>query len=227
MLALPVLVQHRDEIALKIGKDWESLATFIGITSQEVDDIRDTYSGSPQRQRQAMMNRWEQLHGSEATYLKLIEGLEQIGRRDLTEISVCMFMKIVCTSQTQHREGLIEISGKVVGTPSLHSQYPQASKPETLPLRNPLSYSSLLDHKLSASNQYAMGVYGAQSEPAKKCVDLPGKMFLDSLPCEHNRYENAVTRQAAVTPTNQRRISTYTGTTLGQSDLKRFRNNYR
>ena len=75
-------LEHRNEIAIKIGKDWETLATCIGIAPQEVFDLKETY---PKDQRLGMMNRWEELYGSEATYLKLIEGLEQTGRRSLTD----------------------------------------------------------------------------------------------------------------------------------------------
>ena len=33
-----------------------------------------------------MLRRWKQLYGKEATYLKLAEGLRQVGRRDLIEL---------------------------------------------------------------------------------------------------------------------------------------------
>ena len=85
--------EHRNEIALKIGKDWETLATCIGIISQEVYDIKETYPDSPRDQRLAMMNRWDELYRSGATYFKLIQGLEQTGRRDLTEVLVTVFTK--------------------------------------------------------------------------------------------------------------------------------------
>ena len=83
-------LEQRNEIAIKIGKDWETLATCIGIAPQEVFDLKETYPNSPKDQRLGMMNRWEELYGSEATYLKLIEGLEQIGRRSLTEFLLKM-----------------------------------------------------------------------------------------------------------------------------------------
>ena len=38
--------------------------------------------------RLAMMRRWHELYGREATYLRLVEGLRQIGRRDLIEFVV-------------------------------------------------------------------------------------------------------------------------------------------
>ena len=79
-----VSVGHRNEIAKRIGGDWESLATFIGVPPGDIDDIRDVYR-KPLDKRLAMMRRWHELWGSEATYLTLLEGLRQIGRRDLIE----------------------------------------------------------------------------------------------------------------------------------------------
>ena len=73
---------HRNKIAQKIGRDWESLATIIGVPSEDVYDIKEEY-GKPLDRRLAMMRRWHELWGEEATYLKLVEGLRQIGRRDL------------------------------------------------------------------------------------------------------------------------------------------------
>jgi archaellum biogenesis ATPase FlaH len=77
--------KHRNEIAKRVGGTWESLATFIGVTSGEVDDIKEKYV-EPLDRRLAMMRRWHELWGSEATYLRLVEGLRQIGRRDLIEL---------------------------------------------------------------------------------------------------------------------------------------------
>ena len=87
-LKKPIKLEHRNDIAVKIGEHWESLATCIGMPSLEVHDLIETHPKNPKDQRLGMMNRWEQINGSEATYLKLIEGLEQIGRRDITEFLV-------------------------------------------------------------------------------------------------------------------------------------------
>ena len=54
---------------------------------EDVDDIKDKYR-EPLVRRLAMMRRWHELWGKEATYLRLIEGLRQIGRRDLIEFVV-------------------------------------------------------------------------------------------------------------------------------------------
>ena len=64
----------------------ECLATSIDITTTEVYDIRQS---EPSASRcRALFKRWKQRYGSEATYAKLIKGLEDPsnGRRDLTEV---------------------------------------------------------------------------------------------------------------------------------------------
>ena len=76
--------EHRREIARDIGADWETLAPYIGISDRDVEDIKEEYR-RPVDKRFAMMRKWHELYGSEATYLKLINGLIQVGRRDLIQ----------------------------------------------------------------------------------------------------------------------------------------------
>ena len=72
-------------IAQDIGGDWESLATFIGVPPGDVESIKEEYR-RPLERRLAMMRRWHELWGEKATYHRLVEGLRQIGRRDLLEL---------------------------------------------------------------------------------------------------------------------------------------------
>ena len=44
--------KHRKEITKRVGDDWESLATFIDISSVDVDDIKEKYE-EPQDRRLA------------------------------------------------------------------------------------------------------------------------------------------------------------------------------
>ena len=101
-----LLADHRNMIAMKIGRDWEKLATFIEVSSQEVHHITEMYpptvSAAGDRGL-AMMRRWEELYGSDATYLKLIQSLEQIGRRDLSE----ELIKLAINPPEDHRSLLI------------------------------------------------------------------------------------------------------------------------
>ena len=51
----------------------------------EVDDIKDKYKELLDRGL-AMMRRWHELWGKEATYSRLAESLKQTGRADLVEL---------------------------------------------------------------------------------------------------------------------------------------------
>ena len=80
--------EHRNIIAKEIDGALEILAPFIGVPLKEVANIKDEHLRKPLIMRLAMMERWYELHGSNATYLKLVEGLREIGRRDLIEIVI-------------------------------------------------------------------------------------------------------------------------------------------
>ena len=84
ILDRPIVDNYRNIITRDIGGAWESLGTFIGLSSGDIDDIKEECK-KPLDRRLAMMRRWHELWGKEATYLKLAEGLRQIGRRDLIE----------------------------------------------------------------------------------------------------------------------------------------------
>ena len=217
LLGKMVKAEYTNEVAVKLGKDWESLATFIGIPSQDVYDLKETYPDNPRNQRLGMMKRWEELRGSKATYAKLIEGLELTGRRDLTELLVSRIVQKEIYGNSpkvkDKEDGQTELPSKlsIDGTPSSFT-HSTANKPGSLPLGDP-SCSSMLYHETAVG----IGAYGSVSEPAKKYhVDSPGKVFWGRF-----GEENSVMRRAAVTPEGQWRTSTNT------IDLKMFRENYR
>ena len=221
MLNIPINRESRNQVALRIGKNWESLATCIGIPSQEVFDLKETYPTSPQDQRLGMMNRWEELYGSMATYLKLIEGLEQTGRRDLTEFLVGIFngSPFNKVKDEEFRQKAASELNKDRSVPSHTTTHNSSSnKPGYLPLRDPNSGSLMLSHNDQLG---LMGVCGPQSEPVKKQVNSPGRLFWSSPPCNFKGQENAVVRRAAITP------ETISAAAMGQNDLKMFRNHYR
>ena len=77
---------HRNVIANEIDEDWEDLASVIGVPSGDVDEIKLKYGNQrPLDRSLAMMKIWHGLWGKEATYLRLFQGLWQIGRGDLME----------------------------------------------------------------------------------------------------------------------------------------------
>lgn len=44
VLENPVTKEHRTMIAQKISGDWESLATFIGVPAEDIDDVKQEYT---------------------------------------------------------------------------------------------------------------------------------------------------------------------------------------
>ena len=93
-----IMEENRNIIANKILV-WETLAPFIGVPLEKVANIKDEHR-KPSNMRLAMMKRWHELHGSNATYLKLVEGLWVIERRDLIEFVINLFKnsKASCNS---------------------------------------------------------------------------------------------------------------------------------
>ena len=69
-------------ISSKLSPNWECLATRIGVADDIVHDIKVAEASNFPL---ALLTRWKELYGSEATYCKLIKGLDEIGRRDLTD----------------------------------------------------------------------------------------------------------------------------------------------
>ena len=84
-LVCVVSEEHRNEIAREIGAQWEVLATCIGLSDVEVGDLKEQQYGEPVSRRMAMMTKWHQKNGRNATYLRLINGLMEIPRNDLVE----------------------------------------------------------------------------------------------------------------------------------------------
>ena len=216
ILSIPVSPEYRNLVALRIGKNWESLATCIGIPSEEVFDLKETYPTSPQDQRLGMMKRWEEMYASEATHLKLIQGLEQTGRRDLTEFLINVVVKGPPVCKVKGEEGKQQNA-----TSYKHGAPPPINKPGYLPLRDPSQSAALHSHY----GDVGMGTSGPHSEPVNKQVNSPGRMFWNSPPGSAKWPENvppaAVIRRAVVTP--ERPLTE----AMGRNDLKMFRNHYR
>ena len=69
-------------IAVRIS-DWKCCAAYLGL-SQDIDDIV-IENTKVRNRRTAMLDRWNQLKGKEATCLKLLETMAEMGRNDLVE----------------------------------------------------------------------------------------------------------------------------------------------
>ena len=68
--------EHCHIIAIKIGKEWQTLATFIGISDTDVNDIKERHQELQDRRLALLKKKWKKFYGSEATYVKLAHGLE-------------------------------------------------------------------------------------------------------------------------------------------------------
>ena len=90
------------KIAVRIT-DWENCAAFLGIPREDVNDIIEE-NGRVRNRRIAMLQRWKELKGREATYLNLMESLAQMGRRDLVEFILSPEIKLPMTSEVKEEE---------------------------------------------------------------------------------------------------------------------------
>ena len=64
---------HQNKIALSIT-DWRSIAPFLGLEEPDEEDIEVMYSTVKTRNI-AMLRKWKHLHGSSATYRRLLGGV--------------------------------------------------------------------------------------------------------------------------------------------------------
>ena len=108
-----VLPSQLDEIALHL-EDWELLAPFIKISSPEVKEISENYSGNYRLQKRQALRIWRQKCEHKATIKELVCILYQQGLRSLAEkiveickkewpTSIIVFSKYLCS---YYNEGL-------------------------------------------------------------------------------------------------------------------------
>lgn len=91
-LKQPVPTVLGNKVAPQID-EWECLANFISVPQVEVHDITVKYRNHPRNQPLALIKRWREIHGQNATYIMLIEGLEQIGKRDIIETILAYYKR--------------------------------------------------------------------------------------------------------------------------------------
>ena len=85
----PVKSEHCDHIAKLLGRDWECLAASIGFEEYEVDNIKEDYRYQKvERRRIELLRKWKKKFGSDATYARMVHGLEKIGNRELIETAL-------------------------------------------------------------------------------------------------------------------------------------------
>ena len=102
--------EHCDKIAIEVGQDWENLATFIGFGKWEISDIKEEYhSQGPKARRKALIRMWKEKYGNDATYEKMIDGLEKIENRELTEFVISLCKENKLCSQSENTESNVDI----------------------------------------------------------------------------------------------------------------------
>ena len=153
-LSKPMKAECQNEVALRIGEDWESLATFIGIPDQDVHDIKEKFPRNPRDQRLALMKRWRQMYGGKASYLMMIKGLEQLGRRDIVEEVLGYYFAAHDQFSADSNSGLSKLAHNESVSPDdintgsskqLHDQFSPGGSSEPPPGDNSNSYKELHD----------------------------------------------------------------------------------
>ena len=74
---------HQNKIALSIT-NWRSIAPFLGLEETDEEDIEASYSTVKTRNI-AMLRKWKHLHGSSATYRRLLGAFWDVERIDLID----------------------------------------------------------------------------------------------------------------------------------------------
>ena len=90
---------------------FRTLAPFIGLKETDEEEIQEEHSVKAQKIK--MMRLWMHRYGDQATYLKFIEGCEQVQRRDLVE-HVCDLIQQEMSSGTTGVWKTVEHSGNCV-----------------------------------------------------------------------------------------------------------------
>ena len=84
----PMTLEHCEEIALRLYQVWERIATILGFEDFEVHDIQQAHNRNPENQRIALLKKWKEKYGKDATYTKMVHSLEKVNKRDLTELVI-------------------------------------------------------------------------------------------------------------------------------------------
>merc|ERR1739838_346169 len=114
----PTLMQRAElklsDIAECLRQDWTNLAAQLGLTDQDVQDVRKEYGESVSEQALGSLHLWYETMGNKATGNVLEKALKQIGREDI--VQKCMYNVQTVTDDKEKQEAkkqLIEAAGAV------------------------------------------------------------------------------------------------------------------
>ena len=79
--------QCSDSVLLKLSKrldNWDTAGLYLKIVADEIKAIK-VDNGSEESRRAALLNKWKQKNGDDATYYNLISGLRDADRIDIAD----------------------------------------------------------------------------------------------------------------------------------------------
>ncbi len=88
----PVKVAHLYRVAPRI-RDWKRCAALLGI-GQDIIDAVDEEERNVKYKKIKVFSIWQELHGNDATYLMLAKILVEMGRRDLVEDLINLYLSM-------------------------------------------------------------------------------------------------------------------------------------
>jgi hypothetical protein len=88
----PVSLAHLNRVAIRT-RDWKTCAALLGIGQDIIDDV-DEEERNVKGKKIKVFSIWQELHGNDATYLMLAKILVEMGRRDLAEFLINLYLSI-------------------------------------------------------------------------------------------------------------------------------------
>lgn len=83
-LKQPPSERHLLKISQEIAQ-WQDIAPYLDLTEADEEEIVGSHPRSVKAQRLAMLRKWKQKHGANATYEELVEAFKSCGRKDLVD----------------------------------------------------------------------------------------------------------------------------------------------
>ena len=92
-LKRPVRVAHLNRIALRI-REWKSCAALLGIHQDFIDDV-DEEEKNVKSKRIKIFSIWQEWYGNDATYFMLAKVLAEMQCRDLIELLIDLYLRVL------------------------------------------------------------------------------------------------------------------------------------
>ena len=130
----------RDDIAMKLGADWEGIGLSLYFSLDKLKDITRENSGNQEMCRVSLLDAWSKREGKGATILKLARVLHRRERRDLVEF-LCARLRLECLNF------VLPLPENVTGIHSVASkEYQTGSLSQSRSIGQSHSYSIIIDN---------------------------------------------------------------------------------